>query len=129
MRMGLQVYIQKSDEAALFYQKAFGATLGYHVKNPDGTFFHAELYLDGQPMLALSESRSDIGAKNSKGYTPTDYPIMNFGINLDSEEAVKRAYAVLIEDGDILLPLGSLPWSACCANVIDKYGVFWYISI
>lgn len=25
--------------------------------------------------------------------------------------------------------LGSLPWSSCCANVVDKFGVFWYISV
>ncbi|WP_269140613.1 VOC family protein [Anaerocolumna chitinilytica] len=31
--------------------------------------------------------------------------------------------------GSILIPLGALPWSSCCANVMDKYGIFWYISV
>jgi PhnB protein len=129
MKIGLQVYVQRSAEAIKFYQKAFGATLGYNVRNDDGTFMHAELYLDGQLLIALSESSSDVGIKNVKNYSPTDYPTMNFGVNLDSEEAVKNAYDVLIEGGNILLPLGPLPWSISCANVVDKFGVFWYISV
>lgn len=129
MKIGLQAYIQRSAEAIEFYQKAFGATLGYNVRNDDGTFMHAELYLDGQLLIALSESSSDVGIKNVKNYSPTDYPTMNFGVNLDSEEAVKKAYDVLIEGGNILLSLGPLPWSTCCANVVDKFGVFWYISV
>ena len=26
-------------------------------------------------------------------------------------------------------PIGELPWSKCCATIIDKYGVCWWISI
>lgn len=26
-------------------------------------------------------------------------------------------------------PIHALPWSSCCATVIDKYGVCWWISI
>jgi PhnB protein len=22
-----------------------------------------------------------------------------------------------------------LPWSDCCTNVIDRFGVFWYLSV
>ncbi len=90
---------------------------------------HAELYLDGQLLMALSESGSDVGSENMRKYSPNDYPTMNFGVNLENEAAVKKAYDILTEGGNILLPLGPLPWSSCCANVIDKYGVFWYISV
>lgn len=129
MKIALQAYIQRSVEAIEFYQKAFGATLGYNVRNADGTFMHAELYLDGQLLLSLSESGSDVGIENVKRYSSTDYPTMNFCVNLENEEAVKKAYDILIEGGNILLPLGPLPWSTCCANVVDRFGVFWYISV
>lgn len=129
MKIALQAYIQKSAEAIEFYQKAFGATLGYNVRNADGTFMHAELYLDRQLLLSLSESGSDVGIENVRRYSPTDYPTMNFCVNLENEDAVKKAYDILIEGGNILLPLGPLPWSTCCANVIDRFGVFWYISV
>lgn len=129
MRIGLQAYIQGSAEAIEFYKKAFGATLGYNVRNADGTYMHAELYLDGQLLLALSESGSNVGIENVKRYSPIDYPTMNFCVNFESEEAVRKAYDILIEGGNILLPLGSLPWSTCCANVVDRFGIFWYISV
>ncbi|MNU06556.1 hypothetical protein D3C72_2517900 [compost metagenome] len=54
---------------------------------------------------------------------------MNFSVKLDNAEEVKRTYGVLVEGGIILLPLGPLPWSACCANVVDRFGVFWYIYV
>ncbi|WP_160680513.1 VOC family protein [Clostridium sp. C8-1-8] len=129
MKIGLQGYIQGTVEAAEFYQKAFGATLGYNVRNADGTFMHAELNLDGQLLIALSETSSSVGLENIKRYSPSDYPTMNFSVSLGSEEAVKKAYEVFIEQGNILLPIGPLPWNTCCANVIDKFGVFWYISV
>lgn len=129
MRIGLQAYLQRSVEAIELYQKAFGATLGYNVLNADGTYMHAELYLDGQLLLSLSESGSNVGIENVKRYSPAEYPTMNFCVNLESEEAVKKAYDILIEGGNILLPLGPLPWSPCCANVVDRFGVFWYLNV
>ncbi len=129
MKIGLQAYIQGSAEAIEFYQKAFGAILGYNVRNDDGTYLHAELHLDGQLLISLSESSSSVGVENIRRYSSTDYPTMNFGVNLENEEAVRQAYSCLVEGGNILLPLGSLPWSTCCANVVDRFGVFWYISV
>ncbi|MNL89373.1 hypothetical protein D3C87_2196530 [compost metagenome] len=48
MKIDLQAYIQGTEEAVGFYQRAFGAELGYNVKNADGTYMHAELYVDGE---------------------------------------------------------------------------------
>lgn len=129
MEMGLQVYVKGSVAAVALYQKAFGAALGYHVLNDDGTFMHAELEVDGKPILAVSESANDIGWRLLKEYSPSVYPTMNFGVTLADEGAVKQAYDALSEGGVILLPLGRLPWSDCCANVVDRFGVFWYVSV
>jgi PhnB protein len=49
--------------------------------------------------------------------------------SVEAIEFYQKAYDILIEDGNILLPLGPLPWSTCCANVVDKFGIFWYISV
>ena len=48
---------------------------------------------------------------------------------IGSAEAVENAYRVLSNGGVILEPLHEVPWSKCCATVIDKYGVCWWISI
>ena len=51
MTLGATLYIKDTKEAVVFYQEAFGMTLGYNVKNPDGTYMHAELQKDGQTIL------------------------------------------------------------------------------
>lgn len=130
MKLGATLYIKNTVEAVAFYTEAFGLTLGYHEKFPDGTFMHAALLRDGQEIFAVSESHNDafvdmMLASSLKASRPT----MSYGINFDSEDEVKRAYEMLKKDGTVLLPLGSLPWSSCCADVVDKYGVYWYIAV
>ena len=48
---------------------------------------------------------------------------------LGSEDAVKNALAVLSDGGVVLEPIYSLPWNSCCATVIDRYGVCWWLGI
>jgi PhnB protein len=129
LKTTLQAYLHGSIDAVDFYQKAFDATLGYNVRNPDGTFMHAELYVDGVLLLALSESNNDIARENRMKYSATTYPAMNFCVSMENEQAVKKAYDILKEDANILYPLGPLPWNTCCANLVDKFGIFWYISV
>lgn len=55
---------------------------------------------------------------------------MTFNVfEMGTEEAVYKAFQVLSDGGVIIEPIGSLPWSKCCATLIDKYGVCWWISI
>ena len=130
MKLGATLYIKNTVEAVGFYQEAFGLTLGYHEVYPDGTFMHAELHKDGKEVFAVSESRNDtlvnlMLASDLKDARPT----MCFGINFESDEEVKKAFDKLSENGTILLPLGSLSWSPYCAEVVDQYGVYWYLCV
>lgn len=55
---------------------------------------------------------------------------MTFNVfEMGSEEAVHCAFQVLRDGGVVIEPIHELPWSKCCAIVIDKYGVCWWISI
>ena len=55
---------------------------------------------------------------------------MTFNVfEMETEEAVYNAFRVLSDGGVIIEPIGELPWSKCCATIIDKYGVCWWISI
>lgn len=130
MKLGATLYIKNTVEAVEFYQETFGLTLGYYERYPDGTFMHAQLNKDGEEVFAVSESENDtlvnlMLASNLKDARPT----MCFGINFKSDEEVKNAYDKLSERGTILLPLGALPWSICCAEVVDQYGVYWYLFV
>ena len=48
---------------------------------------------------------------------------------LGSEAAVAYALQVLSRGGVVLEPLHAVPWSRCCATVIDRYGVCWWLAI
>lgn len=129
MEIGIQINVKGSAEAVVLYQEAFGATLGYHVKNSDGSFFHAELELDGHSLVALSESSGDIGYQLLEKYSPECYPTMNFGVILPDQSAVQQAFDVLSQGGVVVMAPCQLPWSDFCTSVIDRFGVFWYLSV
>lgn len=49
---------------------------------------------------------------------------MTFNVfEMGSEEAVCNAFHVLSESGVIIESIHALPWSKCCATIIDKFGV------
>jgi PhnB protein len=129
MEIGIQVYVHKSADAVALYQQAFNAQLGYHVRNTDGSFFHAELEVDGRSFLAVSEADATVGRLVLESVSPQLYPPMNFGVTLADAAAVQQAFDVLAEGGAVLLPVSQLPWSECAANVVDRFGVFWYLSV
>lgn len=118
MKIGTGLYVKNSVEAVELYKEVFGLELGYHVKNPDGTYFHSELNKDGQEILSVVESSNNYVKEN----------IVQLSMSFDNEAEVEKAYALLSEGGTIKTPIGPLPWSPCAADVIDKFGVWWYIT-
>ena len=119
----MQIYTKGSAEAVEMYQKAFDAVLGYNVKNEDGTFYHSELDLYGQ-IISVAE-RPD---KDDTGITGNT---MQFCLHFSEgeEHLVKKAYDVLIDNADILIPLGPFDYSLYMTDLIDKFGVRWCLFI
>lgn len=116
--VGVGLYVKNSAEAVEFYKKVFGLELGYHVKNPDGSYFHSELNKDGEAVLSVVEAKNETRRES----------IVHLGMEMEDEAAVKKAYELLCEGGTIEMPIGPLPWSPCSAEVTDRFGVLWYIS-
>ena len=55
---------------------------------------------------------------------------MTFNVfEMGTEERVYHAFDVLRDGGVVIDAIHELPWSKCCATVIDRYGVCWWISI
>ena len=144
MKIGCQVYIKGSARAVELYLKAFGATLRYHVLNEDGSFFHAELFSDGEFFLAVSEASVDTPedfmpstpygefltrVRTASTVCPAAIPSMRFGVEFKDEASVLSAFEVLKPGATVTLPLGRLPWSDCCAGLVDQFGVSWYLSV
>ena len=128
MKNYTQVYVKNSYEAAETYCRAFGAEITREFKNEDNTAYeHCELSVDGEGFLALAEAKKpcDIDIVHKYKWETMTFNVFEMG----TEEAVYNAFQVLSDGGVIIEPIGELPWSKCCATIIDKYGVCWWISI
>lgn len=118
--IGVGVYVKDSPRAIALYQAAFGAELGYHVLNRDGTYFHSELYRDGAAFCSVVEAKEDTFADR--------HPI-ELGVSFDSRAELERAFTLLAEGGRVSLEICELPWSPCAAIVSDRFGVRWFLSL
>lgn len=128
MKNYTQAYVKNSFEAAEVYCKAFGAEITCKFINGAGTAYeHCELSVNGEGFLALAEAKNpcDIELVHKMKWETMTFNAFDMG----SEEAVYRAFEVLSDGGVVIDPIHELPWSKCCATVIDKFGVCWWISI
>lgn len=124
MKIGSQVYVRGSIEAVDMYCEAFGAEITFHIKSAENTYEHCELSVNGHFFMCVSEAPAD--CERTRGQA---WQTMAFNVNeMGTEEAVRNAYEVLCEGGKVL-HLGPRPWSAFCTDIVDKFGVFWWIAI
>jgi uncharacterized glyoxalase superfamily protein PhnB len=124
LKIGAQVYVKGSIEAAEMYCRAFGAEITFEIKDDNGAYAHSELSVNGQFFMCVSEKGlfDEIGIEQSSLTMAFNVP------GLGSEQAVRKAYDILSEGGRVL-HLGSRPWSDFCTDIVDKFGVFWWIAV
>lgn len=122
-RAFLQIYTINSVEAVEFYKRAFDATLGYHVKSEDGSYYHAELEVYGQ-VIAVAEKDKTI-SRNETGNT------LQYCLHFEEgeEESVKKAYEVLKEGAKINVPLGPCEFANMMTDLTDKFAVRWCLFL
>jgi PhnB protein len=125
MKINSQVYVTGSIEAVDMYCKAFGAEISFQIKTEENTYAHCELSVNGELFLAVSEAPFDRDHNKEHVWQTMAFNVYEMG----TEEAVRNAYDILREGGTVIDALGPCDWNACCANVIDKFGVFWWIAI
>ena len=123
-----QVYVRNSFEAAAMYCDAFGAEITREFRNAENTAYeHCELSVNGEGFLALAEAANpcDISLVHQYKWETMTFNVFEMG----SEAAVAHAFDVLSRGGVVLEQIHALPWSPCCATIIDRFGVCWWISI
>ena len=126
---GVGICVNSIENAAEFYTKIFGFELKGIDLFPEGDpncgkYMHAEMWKDGKCLFAiqgLSESERDFDAEKQ---------IIKFGAWFNNEMELREAFDLLSDGGIVKDPFGTVEsWSPCCATVIDKYGITWWISI
>lgn len=123
LRSMMQVYVKGSNEAVELYLEAFGAALGFNVKNPEGNYYHSELDVCGHT-LAVSEA--DAGEDTQITGNTMQFC---FHYGEGNEDTVRHAYEVLKEGSEIRFPLGPSDFSPLCTDLIDKFGVRWCLFV
>ena len=125
MKITPQVYVRGSVDAAEAYCRAFGVQITFQIRKEDGTYAHCELSMGDRPFIALSEAPPDCEPVPAYPWRTMAFNVYEMG----TEDAVRNAFQVLSEGGTVVTAVGPCDWSACCANVIDRFGVFWWIAI
>lgn len=128
MKLGATLYISPSREAVGLYCRAFGLTPGYAVPNEGGSWLHAALCRDGEEVFSVSESDNPaLRALLHDASLHHNRPIANLGLTFPTRAEVEHAFALLAQEGTVTLPPQTLPWATLAAEVVDKFGVYWYI--
>jgi PhnB protein len=124
----------RCDEAIEFYSRTLGAQATYLMRYrespeppvpgmlPPGfedKVMHANLKI-GDTTLMVSDGNSDAGPQ-FKGFSLT--------LSLSDEEAVRRAFSALAEDGQVIMPLSKTFWSPCFGMLSDRFGLGWMLMV
>ncbi|ABY43507.1 VOC family protein [Bacillus mycoides] len=117
----------KAEEAMNFYTSLFNQSeivsiSRYDENGPgkEGTVIHATFTLNGQEFMCI-----DSYVKHDFTFTPA----MSLYVTCDTEKEIETVFNKLAQDGKVLMPLGSYPFSKKFGWLNDKYGVSWQLTL
>ena len=121
------------EEAVLFYEKAFNIKADitrykdapkendYQVQQgTENLIMHAQFELNGE-MIMFADMPPDFALQYGDNIA-----IM---VEFDNIEAAKTAFEALREGAEVNMELQETFWSKCFGSLIDKFGIYWNISI
>lgn len=110
----------KAEEAMNFYTSVFHPSeINSVFHHEDGSVLHATFTLKGQTFMAIDNN------KQKHPFTPA----MSLFVNCDNEEEINKAFEQLSQNGKVLMPLSSYPFSEKFGWVEDQYGVSWQLNL
>lgn len=128
-RIGPFVYVKGSVEAAKLYKEAFQLEdNGEPILDGDGNIWHHMLARNGEIIIGLSEEKY-LPVELIKSYPDETRPKMLFGVVFENEDDLRRAFELLSKDGNPCAGLRVEPHSVISCDIIDKFGVFWYLYV
>ncbi|EJQ50954.1 VOC family protein [Bacillus wiedmannii] len=107
---------------SLFDQSEIVSISRYDENGPgkEGSVIHATFTLNGQEFMCI-----DSYVKHGFTFTPS----MSFYVTCETEEEIETVFHKLAQDGSVLMPLGSYPFSKKFGWLNDKYGVSWQLTL
>ncbi len=116
-------------EAMQFYQKCLGTEIqlipvpdnsGEPSSDPAAKIMHSQLFRNGQPVLMASDGSPGGAVKAGN----------NFSVSVDCESIaeIERLFAAVGENGNVILPLGNMPWGARFGMLTDRFGIQWLFN-
>ncbi len=117
----------KAEEAMNFYTSLFDQSEIVNISRYDengpgkeGSVIHATFTLNGQEFMCI-----DSYVKHGFTFTPS----MSLYVTCETEEEIETVFHKLSQDGSVLMPLGSYPFSKKFGWLNDKYGVSWQLTL
>ncbi len=112
----------------------FTSCLWFDGKAADAATFHCKTF----PNSKIIHSDDVVTHYQLNGYRFTALnggpqhhvtPAVSYFVYCGNDEEIERLYAALSEDGRVLMPLDTYPWTSKYAWVQDKFGVSWQLDI
>ncbi|MED0998585.1 VOC family protein [Bacillus mobilis] len=117
----------KAEEAMNFYTSLFDQSeivsisrYGENGPGKEGSVIHATFTLNGQEFMCI-----DSYVNHNFTFTPA----MSLYVTCETEEEIESVFHKLEQDGSVLMPLGSYPFSKKFGWLNDKYGVSWQLTL
>lgn len=128
-RIGSHVYVKGSVEAVQLYKETFKLEdKGKPILDGEGNIWHHVLARDGENIISISEEKY-LPVELIKKYPIDVRPIMLFSVVFENKDDLRRAFDLLSKDGNPCAGIKVEPHSVISCDVIDKFGVFWYLWI
>lgn len=115
MAFGIGSTNEERLEAFDLYQKAFNAVKVGESIPPEGCDLHISMEINGFPIFLGPSGVERDGLKTG----------IVCELHYDNEHDLRKAYAVLAQEGWNCTLEGPYPWATLLALVTDKYGIGW----
>lgn len=112
----MELYVSLFPDSEIVEIERYGENEG----GAEGSVKHALLSLRGQLFRCI-----DTPVPHAFNFTPA----MSLYVPCDTESEVETLFEKLSEDGQILMPLDTYPFSEKYAWINDRYGVSWQLTL
>jgi PhnB protein len=114
--------VKGAARAIEFYKKAFGATETHRFAGPDGTIGHAEIRLDGHPVM-LADEFPDMGVVGPESLGGTAVSLLHYVKDVD--DSFRKAIAAGAKE---LRPVKDQFYGDRSGTLKDPFGHVWTLA-